>query len=473
MERKSIGIVGLGVMGRNLALNFAEKGYFVAAFDPWPEARESLTAQLRDKEAPELADNIFLATSEKALVNALKPPRSLLLMVKAGETVDQQINAFASLLEANDCLIDGGNSHFEETIRREKNLRSLRLRFLGLGISGGEEGARHGPSMMAGGDPTAYGNCAEMLEAIAAKFDQSPCCALVGSDGAGHFVKTVHNGIEYAIMQILAESYLVMRDVFRLDNEWCSRIFAEWNETALSSYLVEITSKVLARSDYLAKGSLVDIIMDKAGQKGTGKWSSQAAFDYGVPANTIAEAVFARAMASMKEQRVDASKRLHGPICESAVAGDVSIGCLRDATLCAVIVAYAQGLSLIAAASKDHGWQTDLADVADIWRSGCVIRADLLDDIAKAYRQTPSLANLMCAEPFTEYLANGQTAWRAMIKLAIDQGVPVPAFSSALAYYDGYRTERSSANLLQAQRDYFGAHTYERLDRQGSFHTEW
>ncbi|WP_373237861.1 NADP-dependent phosphogluconate dehydrogenase [Cohaesibacter celericrescens] len=473
MGRHNIGIVGLGVMGRNLALNFADKGFEVAVFDPWEKARESFAEQLANEVNTDLTKQVTLVDSKRSLVDELASPRFILFMVKAGEPVDAMIQSFIPLLKRGDSLIDGGNSHFQETIIRERLLNEKGMHFFGIGISGGEEGARNGPSMMAGGNKDAYERARPMLDAIAAKYEDAPCCALVGSDGAGHFVKTVHNGIEYAIMQILSEAYMIMRDVYHLDAQWCGRVFDEWNETDLQSYLIEISAKVLQKKDDLGSGALIDMIMDNAGQKGTGRWSSEAALHYGVPAITIAESVFARSMAAMKDERVFASAKLEGPRCNAAVAAGSSIGSLRNAVVAAVIVAYAQGLGLITAASKEQKWDIDITEVAKIWRNGCVIRASMLDDIAKAYLETPDLANLMCAPVFAQKLADCQKDWRSCLHLAIKQGVPIPALSSAVAYYDGYRSARLSANLLQGQRDFFGAHTYERIDREGLFHTQW
>ena len=473
MSNRDIGIVGLGVMGRNLALNFAEKGYSVAAFDPWPEARESLTSQLAQENNPELAARILLVDSEADLIQVLSKPRFILFMVKAGGPVDDLIETFLPLLDEDDSLIDGGNSHYKDTIRREERLEKEGFNFFGLGISGGEYGARNGPAMMAGGSKKAYDRAAPMLEAVSAKFGTEPCCALVGSDGAGHFVKMVHNGIEYAIMQIIAEAYMMMRDVYGMDATSIGQVFKSWDEGDLKSYLIEISGNVLLRKDDLADGALVDAILDKAGQKGTGRWSSEAALEFGVPTLSITESVFARAMASLKEERVAASRILVGPEREDAPAGDDAIEALRQAVLASTIISYAQGLALIQAAANELGWEIDMPVVASIWREGCVIRSTLLDQISTAFGANPGLANLMCAEAIAQKLDLCQVGWRASIQIAIGAGIPIPGLSSALSYYDGYRTARGSANMIQGQRDFFGAHTYERLDREGIFHTEW
>ena len=474
MGSQHIGIVGLGVMGRNLALNLAEKGYKVAAFDPWPEARASLTAQLQSEADQALSGNIAMAETEQDLIAIrCKTPRFILFMVKAGDPVDALIDKLLPLLSENDSLIDGGNSHYQDTIRREKALNARGINFFGLGISGGEEGARNGPAMMAGGDRDAYERARPMLEAIAAKYHDEPCCALVGADGAGHFVKMVHNGIEYGIMQIIAEAYMIMRDVHGMDAAQIGKVFEAWDETDLQSYLIEISGKVLARTDDLADGYLVDAILDKAGQKGTGRWSSEAALAFGIPTLTITEAVFARAMASLKDERVKAAEILTGPNRDPMPMTETALEALRAAVLASTIIAYAQGLALIRAAAKEQGWVVDMPQVAKIWRSGCVIRSVLLRDIASAYSADPDLQNLVCAPEIAEKLSACQTGWRDSLGLAIRHGIPVPGLMSALAYFDGYRTARGSANMLQAQRDFFGAHTYERLDQSGVFHTEW
>lgn len=473
MGSQNFGIVGLGVMGRNLALNLAEKGFTVAAFDPWPEARASLTEQLSHESNPDLANRIQLTTSEADLVAALSAPRFILFMIKAGDPVDALIETFAPLLDADDSLIDGGNSHYQDTIRREKDLNEKGINFFGLGISGGEYGARNGPAMMAGGNKAAYERARPMLEAISAKFDNEPCCALVGSDGAGHFVKMVHNGIEYGIMQVISEAYMIMRDVYELQASEIGKIFDTWNEGELQSYLIEISGKVLSKTDQETGKPMVDIIVDKAGQKGTGRWSSEAALALGIPTSTITEAVFARAMASLRDERLSAETLLAGPEVARQEVSDEKIDELRQAVLASTIIAYAQGLALIHAAAQEFDWQIDMTIVASIWRNGCVIRASLLNDMSKAYKADPDLQNLICAPAFAQSLKECQKGWRSSLQVAIGHGIPAPALSSALAYYDGYRTAHGSANMIQAQRDFFGAHTYERLDRDGIYHTDW
>lgn len=470
MAARAVGLVGLGVMGRNLVLNLAESGFAVAAYDTWDDAR-GVFARLMD------ADDTIHATltySLPELVDLLPAPRAILMMVKAGEPVDTLIAELAPLLERGDILIDGGNSHYRDTIRREAALAEKGIAFLGLGVSGGETGARHGPALMAGGSPAAYAVVQGMLEAVAAKFGDEPCCALFGGDGAGHFVKMVHNGIEYGLMQAIAETYGLLRDVFHVDHSEMAAIFRRWNDSALSSYLIEITADILDTSDDLTSGPLVEAILDTAGQKGTGRWSSEAALALGIPAPTIAEAVFARAMASQKDERAAASNVLAGPSANVDAAADAAaVEALRQALLGTFVATYAQGMALIDAGGRGHGWQIDLAAVAAVWRNGCVIRAALLEDVAGFYRNGGDLRNLMCAPPFAAILGGVQDGWRDTVALAVRAGMPVPGLGSALAYYDGYRKAHGWANLIQAQRDCFGAHTYERLDRPGVFHTEW
>lgn len=469
-NRKTMGVVGLGVMGSNLALNMSEKGFDVAVYDPWDEARLRFSSSLSSDEAQRLK----IADSSEDLVSALPEPRTILIMVKAGEPVDAVIAELVPLLEPGDTLIDGGNSYYQETINRESMLNAKGLYFIGLGISGGEEGARHGPSLMAGGTETAYANSRDILEAIAAKFDDEPCCALIGGDGAGHFVKMIHNGIEYGIMQVIAEAYVLLRDLCGKNHADMAEIFRTWNKTELSSYLVEITADILSRKDEFTDGPLVEMILDKAGQKGTGRWSSEAALELGIPTPTITEAVFARALASLKEERVEASAVMSGPDqAPKTWEGEDPVESIRQALLGAVVATYAQGLAVIKAGGQERGWAVDLSVIAGIWRDGCVIRSGLLDVIARSYKDRKSPRNLMCAPHFASLLAANQAGWRRTICEAVAQGVPVPGLSSALSYYDGYRSERLSANMIQAQRDYFGAHTYERFDRPGTFHTKW
>ncbi|WP_319412470.1 NADP-dependent phosphogluconate dehydrogenase [uncultured Cohaesibacter sp.] len=474
MKQREIGIIGLGVMGQNLALNIAQNGYGVAAFDPWEKARTGFAGLLQQEDNRDLAPRITVADDADAFLASLASPRIILLMVKAGSPVDDLITRLRPSLGSGDVVIDGGNSHYEDTIRRQAELQQMCVHYIGLGVSGGYDGARHGPSMMAGGDASAYRLVQPIFESIAASFEGEACCAHVGMGGAGHFVKMVHNGIEYAIMQIIAEAYMVMRDVYHLDISWCSRIFSDWNEGPLGSYLMEIAARVLQQPDDLNEGGcLVEAILDVAEQKGTGRWSVEAALKYGIPASTISEAVFARAMASQKSQRVSAAAILPGPDSQSAVVDCMSLKSLQSAVFASVIVAYAQGFALIKAATEQEQWGVELASVAKVWRSGCIVRSKLLDAIVKAYEAEPDLGNLLCSDFFVPLLADCQNEWRTNARLCAEHAVAAPVMSAALSYYDGCRTARSSANMLQGLRDCFGAHTYRRSDREGIFHTEW
>jgi len=471
-----MGLIGLGVMGRNLALNMADKGVAVAAYDPWPEASARFAESLTHPPVP----SITVAETPADLVAALVPPRAVLIMVKAGEPVDAVIETLTPLLSAGDTLIDGGNSEYHDTRRRTAALGAKGVHFIGLGVSGGEEGARHGPSLMAGGSPDAWETCRVVLEAIAARFEGQPCCARVGTDGAGHFVKMIHNGIEYGIMQAIAETFVLLRDLGGLSHAAMAEIFRDWATGDLSSYLIEITATILGRRDDLGDGPLVEAILDTAGQKGTGRWSSEAALALGIPTPTITEAVFARALAALKDERVATAAGLSGPAAPAGPLpdplgwnGSASVDAARQALLGSLIVTYSQGLTVIQAGAAEYGWDTDLATVADIWRDGCVIRARLLDDIARAYRGKETPGSLLRAPSFARRLEACQDGWRRTVALAVTRGVPVPALSSALAYLDGARSETLWANMIQAQRDYFGAHTYQRVDRPGTFHTAW
>jgi 6-phosphogluconate dehydrogenase len=415
------------------------------------------------------------AGSLEELVQILTPPRAVLLMVKAGEPVDEAILSLSTLLEPGDMIIDGGNSLFHDTRRRAAAAARAGLGFLGMGVSGGEEGALRGPSLMPGGSRESYEHMEEMLLAIAAKVDGVPCCTYIGPDGAGHFVKMVHNGIEYADIQLIAESYDLLRSALGLSPSELSSIFREWNEGRLQSYLIEITADVLAHSSDGSDEALVDVIEDEAEQKGTGRWTSESALELGVPLTGITEAVFARVLSSQKGERVKAAGILTGPSANH-VHYDRDMGLVddvRDALYAAKIVAYAQGFEHMGAGSRQYEWNLDLGAMATIWRGGCIIRAQFLDRIKDAYTAQRGLPNLMLDPFFQEALASGQDAWRRVVKTAIDRGVPTPAFSSSLAYYDGYRRARGPANLIQGLRDYFGAHTYHRVDREGAFHTRW
>ena len=462
-----IGIVGLGVMGENLALNLERNGFAVTGFDLDSNKRESFaqrTAGRRAAAAPTLA----------ALVASLQAPRRILLMVPAGAAVDAVIAELRPLLAAGDVLIDGGNTLFTDTQRRMLALEGSGILYVGAGVSGGEEGALRGPALMPGGDAQAWPLVRPMLQAIAARAeDGQPCCEWMGPGGAGHFVKMVHNGIEYADMQTLCEAYWLMQQLLGMSPGEMGDVFAQWNEGELHSYLVGITAEILAKRDAETGRPLVDMILDTAQQKGTGKWASQLALDMGVSAPTIADAVFARTVSAIKSERVAAAGVLAGPQGRREGAGAFFNEKIRRALLAAKVCAYAQGFALLRAADEEHQWSLDYGTIAAVWRAGCIIRARLLEDIRRAYARTPGLANLMVDAHFAQVMAHCQQDLREVVAEAARHGVAVPAFMSALAYYDAYRSPRLPANLLQAQRDYFGAHTYQRTDRPGSFHTRW
>src|SRR5438128_3122475 len=465
MEDHELGIVGLATMGMNLARNFASHGIRVAVFNRTRQRTDEFMATHGAE------GDFHPAATLEELVHALTPPRAILLMVKAGAAVDEGIEALSMLLEPGDIIIDGGNSLFHDTRRRTAAAARAGLGFLGMGVSGGEEGALRGPSLMPGGTRASYEHVEEILTAIAAKVDGVPCCTYIGPDGAGHFVKMVHNGIEYADIQLIAESYDLLRSAVGLDPSELAAIFREWNEGRLQSYLIEITANVLAKSSDGTDGALVDVIEDEAEQKGTGRWTSESALELGVPLTGITEAVFARILSSQKGERVKAAGILAGPTAGKAPSGLVDD--VQEALYASKIVAYAQGFEHLAAGSKEFHWDVDLGGLATIWRGGCIIRAKFLDRIKEAYEETPDLPSLMLAPFFKEALATAQPAWRRVVKTAIDQGIPIPSFTSSLAYYDGYRRARGPANLIQGLRDYFGAHTYHRVDREGAFHTRW
>jgi 6-phosphogluconate dehydrogenase len=465
-----IGIVGLGVMGKNLALNLEEKGFPVAVYDYYTDRVESFANEVGDR-------RIIACKSPEALVKALERPRRILIMVKAGAPVDDVIKMLLPSLERDDILIDGGNEHFITTRRRGAELEPRGLHFIGMGVSGGEEGARHGPSLMPGGPRTAYDALAPMLRKIAAQVRGVPCVDYMGPDGAGHYVKMVHNGIEYGDMQLIAEAYDLLHQLGGLDNAALSDVFDEWNRGELESYLVEVTARIFRKVDPLGSGALIDAVLDQSGMKGTGKWTVQEAAELGEPVPTIASALDARLLSAMKAERVAAAKRLPGPTPKPVVSTDderrALIAEVRQALYAAKICSYAQGLHLLRTASITHGWDLQLGHIARIWRGGCIIRARFLDRIDAAYERDPTLTNLLLDPEFTAELAARQTAWRQIIGRAVSAGLGVPAFGASLAYYDDYRRERLPANLIQAQRDLFGAHTYQRLDREGTFHTEW
>ncbi|WP_329129729.1 NADP-dependent phosphogluconate dehydrogenase [Streptomyces sp. NBC_01476] len=468
-EKADIGVTGLAVMGSNLARNFARHGYTVALHNRTKAKTDALMEQHGEEGA-------FIPTgSAEEFVAALERPRRLLIMVKAGKPTDAVIAEFAPLLEEGDVIIDGGNAHFEDTRRRERELREQGIHFVGTGVSGGEEGALNGPSIMPGGSPESYQSLGPMLEKIAAKAkDGKPCTTHIGPDGAGHFVKMVHNGIEYADMQLIAEAYHLLRTVAGYTPQQIAETFRTWNNGRLDSYLIEITAEVLAHTDAATGKPFVDVVEDQAEQKGTGRWTVQTALDLGVPVSGIAEAVFARAVSGHADLRA-ASRDLAGPqgtpLDEKAAAAFADQ--VEQALYASKIVSYTQGFHQIQAGSDEYGWNVDLGAIASIWRGGCIIRAAFLDRITAAYDGRPDLPSLLSDQRFADEIGAAQDDWRAVVGAAVQQGVPVPGFSAALAYYDALRAERLPAALTQAQRDFFGAHTYRRTDRPGSFHTLW
>ncbi len=460
------GVFGLAVMGQNLARNVASHGVSVAVYNRTP----ARTRQMLEDHGGEAS---FVPSYDVgSFVASIERPRAILVMVKAGAPVDDAIAQLRPHLAEGDIVIDGGNSYFGDTRRRAADLEGAGHRFLGTGISGGEEGALHGPSLMPGGTREAYGHVERLFTSIAAQVDGVPCCAYMGSDGAGHYVKMVHNGIEYADIQLIAEAYDFLGQALGLGPAEQAEIFREWNRGVLDSYLIQITSEVLAKRDAVTGRPLVDVILDEAEQKGTGKWTSQDALELGVPVTAITEAVFARALSAQKERRVAAAGILAGPA-GAARERDGLVDAVRDALYASKMVAYSQGFEQMTAASAQYGWDLDFGTIATIWRGGCIIRARFLNRIKEAYQEQPGLQSLLMAPYFRDAVASAQGAWRRVVRTAIELGVPTPAFSSALAYYDGYRRERTPANLIQGLRDYFGAHTYRRLDRAGSFHTRW
>jgi 6-phosphogluconate dehydrogenase len=469
MEKADIGLIGLAVMGQNLVLNMADHGYRVAVYNRTTSKVDDFIA------GPAEGKDIIAAHSAEELVAALQTPRKVMLMVKAGEVVDRFIDTLVPLLEPGDVIIDGGNSYYPDTTRRTAYLKEKGLRFIGTGISGGEEGARTGPSIMPGGDPEAWPLVRDIFQSIAAKVDGEPCCQWVGQDGAGHFVKMVHNGIEYGDMQLICEAYSLMENALGMDSEQMHAVFKQWNSGVLDSYLIEITADILAMKDDDGE-PLVNRILDTAGQKGTGKWTGINALDLGVPLTLIGEAVFARVLSSMKEERVRAAAIL-GPRPAVTVTGSEAdnVGALHDALYASKIISYAQGFMLMREAAKEQGWDLNYGDIALMWRGGCIIRSAFLGNIKTAFDNNPQLDNLALDAFFVDALKSAESGWRKAVTLAVQNGIPAPAFASALAYFDGYRSERLPANLLQAQRDYFGAHTYERIDRPRGefFHTDW
>jgi 6-phosphogluconate dehydrogenase len=465
----TIGVTGLAVMGANLARNIARRGITVAVHNRTNTKTDEFLREFG-------SEGTFVGAQDvPAFVAAIKRPRAILMMVKAGKPVDDVIDELLPHLDSGDILIDGGNSFFADTVRRTHDVEAKGFRYIGTGVSGGEEGALLGPSIMPGGTPEAYKLIEPILTRIAAQVDGQPCCTYIGADGAGHYVKMVHNGIEYADMQLIAEAYDLLRELLGYDAREIGDIFARWNEGELDSYLIQITSEVLHKVDEQTGRPLVDLILDEAEQKGTGRWTSQSALELGVPLTAITEAVFARALSARKAEREDASRILSGP--DPRLTGDDRtvrfVDDIRDALYASKIVAYAQGFEQMSAAAAQYHWDLQLGTIATIWRGGCIIRARFLNRIKEAYDADARLKNLLLAPYFSSAVMNAQAAWRRVVSQAVEAGVPVPAFSSALAYYDGYRRERGPANLIQGLRDYFGAHTYRRTDAFGSFHTRW
>ncbi|HEU5081470.1 MAG TPA: NADP-dependent phosphogluconate dehydrogenase [Opitutaceae bacterium] len=483
-----IGLIGLAVMGQNLALNIADHGFQISVFNRTTATTEKFVA-----ENPNTPGGVVGTKTMEEFVHSLAKPRKIVILVKAGGPTDAVIDGLVPLLEKGDIVIDGGNALWTDTIRREKALKDKGLRFVGSGVSGGEEGARFGPSLMPGGDFSSWQELKPIWEAIAAKVDAKtgkpimgakpgqpvsggvPCTTYIGENGAGHYVKMVHNGIEYGDMQMICEAYALMKGLLGLKPAEMGAIFTDWNAGILDSFLIEITADILKQKDPASKKAFVDVVLDTAGQKGTGKWTSTNALDMGVPAPTIAEAVFARCISAIKDERVAASKILKGPGKKYRGAKGALVKAIHDALYCSKICSYAQGFQLMRQAQAEFKWKLNFGEIAQIWRGGCIIRAAFLQKITEAYARNPNLANLLLDPYFNKTVKAAQENWRKVIALAAQYGVPVPTFSSALAYYDSYRSASLPANLLQAQRDYFGAHTYERIDKPRGkfFHLDW
>ena len=466
-DQADIGVMGLAVMGANLARNAAHHGFGVAVFNRNHERTDELMAQHGGE------GRFFPAKTLPEFIASIAKPRPILIMVKAGKPVDEVIDELLPHLDEGDIIIDGGNSLFTDTARRYEACEAKKIRFVGMGVSGGEEGALEGPSMMPGGDREAWDRISPMLTKMAAQVDGVPCCTYIGPQGAGHYVKMVHNGIEYADMQLIAEAYDLMKSVYGLDASAMADIFQTWKEGDLDSYLIEITAAVLRKTDAATGKPLVDVIVDEAEQKGTGRWTAQNALELGVPLTGITEAVFARVLSANRAIRLELDKKIPHPAVQARKPEKAEIDAIRDALYASKIVAYAQGFEQMSVASGQFRYDLKLGDMATIWRGGCIIRARFLDRIKEAYDRNPKLSNLLLDDYFREGVVRTEGAWRRVLALAIANGVPTPAFSSSLAYYDGLRRARGPTNLLQGLRDYFGAHTYRRLDRQGSFHTRW
>jgi 6-phosphogluconate dehydrogenase len=489
-SKSDIGLIGLAVMGQNLALNIADHGFKISVYNRTVEKTDAFVA-----ENPSTPGGLVGTKTLQEFVGSLSSPRKIIILVQAGTATDAVIDSLVPLLEKNDIIVDGGNAKWTDTIRREKTLREKGLRFIGSGVSGGEIGARFGPSLMPGGEKAAYKELEPIWKAISAKVDGKtgrpllgasegkpvkggvPCTAYIGPDGAGHYVKMVHNGIEYGDMQMICEAYELMRSLLGMKAAEIGEVFSAWNKGPLDSFLIEITADILKQKDpRSSRRALVDVILDTAGQKGTGKWTSVNALDMGVPAPTVAEAVFSRCLSAVKEERVAASKILKGPARKTLkISKKALVEAIRDALYCSKICSYAQGFQLMREAQKEYKWELDFGSIAQIWRGGCIIRAAFLQKITEAYARKPELANLLLDPYFNRTIKKAQENWRRVVALAVEHGVSVPTFASALSYYDGYRAPRLPANLLQAQRDHFGAHTYERIDeaRGKFFHVDW
>jgi 6-phosphogluconate dehydrogenase len=466
-DQPRIAITGLATMGANLARNIARNGFPIAVHNRTAARTDAFVREFGD-EGP-----ITGTQSAEELVATLARPRTIVMMVKAGAPVDGVIEELAPLLDEGDILVDGGNSLFRDTQRRARDLEGRGLRFLGTGVSGGEEGALLGPSIMPGGTREAYEAVDDVLETIAAQVDGTPCCTYIGPDGAGHYVKMVHNGIEYADMQLIAETYDLLRHGAGLEPGELAGVFDEWNTGELESFLIEISATVLRREDPETGRPFVDVVLDEAEQKGTGRWTAQDGLELGVPLTAITEAVFARALSARRALRLEAAGQLAGPTPTTAGRSDELVDDVRRALYASKVVAYAQGFEQMRAASAQEGWDLNLGDLATIWRGGCIIRARFLDRIRETHDEQPDLPNLLLAPYFRDAVADAQDAWRRVVVRAVELGIAAPAFSSSLAYYDGLRRERTPANLIQGLRDLFGAHTYKRVDREGTFHTRW
>ncbi|UJB70998.1 NADP-dependent phosphogluconate dehydrogenase [Acaryochloris sp. 'Moss Beach'] len=468
MPQQQFGLIGLAVMGENLALNVERNGFPIAVYNRTRAKTDAFMAERAQ------GRQVVAAYTPEELVASLARPRRILIMVKAGAPVDAVIQQLKPMLEPGDVLIDGGNSLYGDTVRRTEELEAVGLRFIGMGVSGGEEGALNGPSLMPGGTEAAYKDLSPILTKMAAQVDDGPCVTYIGPGGAGHYVKMVHNGIEYGDMQLIAEAYDLLKNVLGLSHTELHEVFSEWNTTdELNSFLVEITAEIFTYVDPGTQQPLVELILDKAGQKGTGRWTVMSALELGVPIPTITAAVNARITSSFKDERVKAAEILTGPTATFSGDKQAFIGKVRDALYCSKICSYAQGMALMSAASKEFNFNLNLSEISRIWKGGCIIRAGFLDKIKSAFADDPALANLLLAPEFRQTILDRQQAWREVMATAAQLGIPVPAFSASLDYFDSYRRDRLPQNLTQAQRDFFGAHTYERIDKEGTFHTEW